>query len=181
MKDYLFQSERLGFRNWVKQDLQPMYSICSDPKVMAYFPSMLTLEDTSAFINRMMIEFDQKGYCYFATDHLQTGELIGFIGLSYKTFESDFTPCVDIGWRLSTQYQGKGLATEGAKRCLEFGFEELEIKSIISMAPEINLPSINVMQKIGMKFDKSFNHPALQKEPRLQKCVLYKINSNEGP
>ncbi len=176
MKGHLFSSEHLGFRNWHESDLQAMFTICSDPKVMTYFPSVLTLEETSAFITRMMTEFDQKGYCYFATDHLQTGELIGFIGISYKTFKADFTPCIDIGWRLSTKYQGKGLATEGAKRCLEFGFKELGIQSIVSMASEINIPSIRVMKKIGMTYKCSFNHHLLKNEPRLKKCVLYESN-----
>ena len=34
--------------------------------------------------------------------------LIGFVGLAIPSFEAHFTPCVEIGWRLSSKHWGKG-------------------------------------------------------------------------
>jgi len=47
--------------------------------------------------------------------------------------------------------QGQGLATEGAKRCLEYAMEECNLKVIQLHAPAINLPSIYVMEKDRIK------------------------------
>jgi len=52
-------------------------------------------------------------------------EFIGFTSLSQPRFEAHFTPCVEIGWRLSKANWNQGFATEAAKACLEFGFTEL--------------------------------------------------------
>ncbi len=173
MQNYLFKSLRLGFRVWQPTDLVPMAAINSNEQVMRYFPSTLTVKQTQDFITKQTADFKKFGYCYYAVDLLETGALIGFIGLSYKDFESNFTPCTDIGWRLSPGFWGLGLATEGAKRCLEHAKKELKIPYIVAMAPALNEPSIRVMKNIGMKFDQDFSHSNLLDDNRLRHCVLY--------
>ena len=74
------------------------------------------------------------------------------IGLSEQSYEAPFTPCVDIGWRLKPTFWHMGLATEGAKRCLKYGFQDIQLSKIFSVAPVINTPSIHVMKKIGMYY-----------------------------
>ena len=173
--NYLFRSARLGFRNWLDTDLEIMDAINTDPLVMEFFPGIKTREETSNFIVRMQQELAAKGFCYFAVDKLDDGKFIGFIGLSEQTFMSDFTPCIDIGWRLHSLEWGQGFATEGAKACLAYGFETLQLPSICSIAPAINTKSENVMKKIGMEKVKNFKHPLLKGNERLEECVLYKI------
>lgn len=177
-RNYIFSSQRIGFRNWLSSDIEPMAAINADPEVMEFFPSTQTLEKTEKFVTRMQNEFEESGYCYFAVDLLSTNEFIGFIGISYQTFKSIFTPCIDIGWRLSQGHWGKGLATEGAKRCLEFAFVDLELDSIKSIAPVINVKSEQVMKKIGMEKIQSFKHPLLEENTRLEDCNLYEIKAS---
>ena len=174
-KKYLFTSARLGFRNWSTPDQERLIAINQDPQVMAHFPSLLTQEETRAFIRRMQSKFGEKGYCYFAVDTLDSGSFIGFIGLSDQEFNAPFTPCVDIGWRLARNAWGKGYATEGAKRCLEYAFKELGLKTILSHCPVVNTPSWNVMEKIGMRRTGTFKHPILQGYPQLETCYFYEI------
>ena len=152
----------------------------ANPEVMECFPSTVDEVETANFIQRMQDEYDDHNYCYFAVDLLSSNEFIGFIGLSKKTFEADFTPCVDIGWRIAPTHWGKGYATEGAKASLSYGFDQMALKSIVSMTPKINTKSIAVMKKIGMHFESEFEHPALLNDERLKTCVLYKINNNES-
>ena len=175
MKNYLFKSERLGFRNWVPSDLDALAAINADKEVMEFFPTTRNIQETWVFIERMQKQFENKGFCYFAVDVLDTGLLIGFIGLSEQNYEADFTPCIDIGWRLAKSAWNKGYATEGAKKCLEFGFEKLQLDSLYSVAPIVNTKSEHVMKKIGMREVQIFDHPQLLDDKRLRKCKLYKI------
>ena len=174
---YIFTSERLGFRNWSPADYPRMTEISSDPHVMEFFPAPATPAQTAEFINRMKKMYAQKGYCYFATDELKTGNFIGFIGLCHQTYASEFTPCVDIGWRLRKAYWGKGYATEGAKRCLAYAFNDLKLKNIKATAPQINLKSIRVMEKIGMRKQLEFTHPRLRGHKTLGNSVCYEIDN----
>ena len=82
---------------------------------------------------------------------MASGEFIGFVGLCDQAYESPFTPCTDIGWRLAPEFWGKGYATEGAKRCLEYAFNDLRLDEIKSTAPKVNVPSIRVMEKANMQ------------------------------
>lgn len=175
-KNFLFTSKRLGFRNWIGQDIEAMGAISADPKVMEYFPATNTLEETAEFIERMQQLFNEKRFCYFATIELASNCCIGFIGFSIPTFEASFTPFIDIGWRLSSQHWGHGYATEGALRCLEYGFKELNFKTVKAIAPKVNQKSIQVMKKIGMTKVLEFNHPRLKGNKQLEKCVCYEIS-----
>lgn len=174
-KQYIFKSERLGFRNWIASDKLKMAEINADPKVMEYFPSTQNFQQTEAFIERMQKQFIENGFCYFAVDKLSDHKFIGFIGIAEQTFLSDFTPCVDIGWRLSQDEWGKGFATEGAKKCLNFAFNDIGLKKIMSICPIINDKSEHVMEKLGMIKTMTFNHPLLEKYKELESCVLYEI------
>jgi len=170
---YIFKSARLGFRNWLATDLEEMAAINADKEVMEFFPRLATKEETANFIHRMQRQFTDKGFCYFAVDKLENNEFIGFIGLSEQTFEAHFTPCIDIGWRLSKTAWNKGFATEGAARCLEFAFHDLNLQKVVAVAPKINVRSEQVMKKIGMKKLGEFEHPLLGDCERLKDCVLY--------
>lgn len=177
---YLFKSERLGFRNWLESDIELMSAINADEKVMEFFPAIASKDQTIEFIEKMQKQFKEKGFCYFAVDKLENNEFIGFIGLSEKSFEAEFTPCIDIGWRLSSEEWNKGYAGEGAKRCLEYANEVLKLEKIVSIAPKINVKSEKVMKKIGMEKVLEFEHPLLINDERLRDCVLYQITLNKN-
>ena len=174
---YAFTSDRLGFRNWRDEDLNPMAAINANPKVTEYFPSNQDERQTPDFIGRMKDQWVRMGFCYFAVEELESKAFIGFIGLSEQHYEAFFNPSVDIGWRLDPRYWGKGYATEGAKRCLEYAFEVVELQQVVSVCPEINSNSERVMQKIGMSEVAVFDHPLLASSPVLTRCLLYRMNN----
>jgi RimJ/RimL family protein N-acetyltransferase len=176
-KKYIFESDRLGFRNWDLTDIEKMHEINSDEKVMEYFPTIPTIEQTTDFVKRMRKQFENKGYCYFAVDKLEDGKFIGFIGLSEQTYEADFTPCIDIGWRIKSCEWNRGFASEGAKRCLDYAMNELKLENVYSIAPKINTKSEHIMTKIGLKKQYEFEHSLLTNNDRLKTCVLYKTET----
>ncbi len=179
-KKYIFVSERLGFRNWKNEDLSAFAEMNSDVDVMEHFPKPLTKQETAELIKRFQKHHKKHGYTYFATEMKETGELIGFIGLSYQVYEAEFNPATDIGWRLKKAVWGNGYATEGAKRCLEFAFTDLKLKSVIAVCTENNTASENVMQKIGMVKKGAFNHPKLKDYPQHEKCIWYEIKNGHA-
>ncbi|MCE7991550.1 MAG: GNAT family N-acetyltransferase [Roseivirga sp.] len=173
--DYLFQSPRLGFRHWQKNDLAPFAAINADSEVMEFFPSIQSLEQTREAIQRYQQHFEAHGYGWYAVDLLETGTFAGFIGFSKVTMDVSFGPCVEIGWRFAQTYWGKGLATEGAKACLRYGWETLGFTEVYSFTASINKRSARVMEKLGMSYQGNFLHPKLEKDHSLEEHVLYKI------
>ena len=150
----------------------------ADLEVMEHFPKPLTEKETAELIDRFENHFLKNRHTYFATEILNSGEFIGFIGLAFQKYQTVFTPAVDIGWRLKKNAWGNGYATEGAKKCLEFGFNELNLEKIIATCTEKNSKSENVMKKIGMEKIGEFKHPKLKEYPEYEKCICYEINKN---
>lgn len=181
MTPYLFTSKHLGFRPWRDEDLDMMSTMNANGNVMRFFERPLSRDESLVFLRKMQRMQDEKGYCYYATELLESSQLIGMIGLGYKDFEAEFTPCVDIGWRLDEPFWGKGYAPEGAARCLQYAFETLSIPEVLCIAPSANQPSIRVMEKIGLQKKAHFKHPQLNEAPQIQDCVLYSMHATEFP
>lgn len=177
-RQHHIRTPRLLLRNWEPTDLDDLHAVNSNPNVMRHFPSVMTKEETAAQLERFRVHQAKEGFSYFAAEIRETGECIGFIGMARQTYESAFTPCVDIGWRLKESAWGNGYATEGAKACLEFAWNELKLPEVYAIAVLQNKPSFRVMEKIGMRYYGDFFHPALADYPEIQQCKTYRIKPN---
>ncbi len=173
------ETERLLLRKWKDSDTKSFFLMNRDLDVMKYFPELLTDQQSLELINQINQHFDDWGYGTYAVELKESRSFIGFIGLSHPRFENDFTPCIEIGWRLSKDMWGKGLATEGALAVLKYAFTKLGIESIYAFTTINNRASEKVMKKIGMKKLGSFFHPNLPAEHTLSKHYLYKILSGD--
>lgn len=173
---YEFETERLGFRRWKEDDKIPLAKMNANVKVMKYFTNVLLKKQSDEFVDKIMKHFNEQGFGLWVVEIKEAHVFIGFIGFFMATFESDFTPCVEIGWRLDNKYWNKGYATEGAKACIKYGFDILGMNAIYSFTSQLNKPSMNVMKKIGLEEASTFNHPRIENDNPLRLHVLYKID-----
>lgn len=174
MPQIFIETPRLILRQWQESDHEPYIQLNMDNEVMEFFPSTKTREESLAQMERLSKRIDDDGYGFFAAERKDTGQFIGFIGISHPGFESYFTPCIEVGWRLSREHWGYGFATEGGKACLDFGFEKLSAKEIYAFTAVHNQRSENVMKKIGMIKLGLFDHPQIEDGHTLKKHVVYK-------
>lgn len=170
------ETERLVLREWLDADRPAYIEMNRDADVMEFFSAVLTAEQSLQHIERIYELIKKSGYGLFAVERKEDGAFIGFTGFSHPRFEASFTPCIEIGWRIAREFWNKGYATEAAKACIGFGFEEMRWKEIYSFTSVLNIRSENVMKKIGMQKIGEFDHPLLENDHPLQKHVLYKIS-----
>ena len=177
----VIETKRLILRTWKTEDANPYYQINQDPKVIEFLRGPLALSQISDFISAVNMHQEKHGYTLWAVELKEAHALIGFTGLNYTDWRSHFTPAVEIGWRLGSQYWGKGYATEGAKACLDYGFQQCNLKEIVSFTVPANIRSIGVMEKIGLKRDLNGNfvHPKLSATHPLSKHILYRLTADE--
>jgi ribosomal-protein-alanine N-acetyltransferase len=171
------ETERLLLRRWLPSDREPFAALNADARVMEFFPSVLTREQSDAFVDRIEAAFDELDYGLWAIEIKATGTFIGFTGLVLQTFPAHFTPAVEVGWRLAQSSWGNGYASEAAIAALDYGFKTIELEEIVSMTAAKNVRSQRVMQRIGMSRDESddFLHPNLPTGSPLRPHVLYRI------
>jgi len=170
---------RLWLRRWRAEDLEPFAALTADPQVAEHFPSTLSRAESEAMFGRIQEHFKKHGYCWRAVELPGQVPFIGFIGLAVVPFEASFTPCVEIGWRLTPPWWGKGLATEGARAALEYGFERLGLEEIVAFTVPGNVRSRRVMEKLGMRYSEGFEHPRIDPQHPLCRHVLYRLSRAE--
>ncbi len=174
-------TNRLLLRGWRTTDRRPFAAMNSDPRVMQYFPRLLSRVESDRLAGRIEAHFVKHGFGLWAVEVLGVTPFAGFVGLSIPRFDAHFTPCVEIGWRLAFKYWGKGYATEGARAVLKFGFKSLCLTEIVSFTVSSNWRSRRVMERIGMLRDPrdDFMHPLLPEDDPLSHHVLYRVSERE--
>jgi len=175
-----FDTPRLAFRVWQPRHRPPFAALNADPEVMEFFPAPLTAEQSDERVDGMLAHFAARRWGNWAVELRESGQFIGFIGLSVPRFEMPFGPCVEIGWRLCREAWGHGYATEGATACLRVGFEQLGLDEIVSFTALRNRRSSAVMERIGMtNAGADFDHPAVPDAHPLRRHCLYRLTRSE--
>lgn len=177
----VIQTQRLALRPWIPADREPFSRINADPRVMEFLPAPLSVNESNQLADRIDAHFRERGFGLFAAELRQNHSFIGFIGLSVPGFHASFTPCVEIGWRLSAEHWGQGLATEGAQAVVRHAFEALGIDDLVSFTVPGNSRSRRVMEKLGMTRDpaEDFDHPGLPYGDPMRRHVLYRLGRSD--
>jgi RimJ/RimL family protein N-acetyltransferase len=175
------QTQRLSLRRWRKDDLKPFAALNGDPDVMEHFPSVMTEDRTADMISWIEEHFEKHGFGLWAVENTASGDLVGFTGLAIPSFEAEFMPAVEVGWRLGKEHWGKGYATEAARAALAYGFDEAGLEHIVSFTIPANTRSTMVMERLGMTHDVAddFDHPAMSADSPLRRHVLYRMSATD--
>ena len=145
----MLETKRLIFRMFTPDDLDGLDHIFSKPNVVRYLGlkgEPMSRAETEVALLSMIKHWQQHGYGRWAVVSKDDGKLIGCAGL--RNYEGD----AELVFLIDEPYWGRGIATEIALACLNFGFEERKFKNILAFARPQNAASRNVMRKIGMSF-----------------------------
>jgi RimJ/RimL family protein N-acetyltransferase len=140
---------RLEMRAFVEDDLDEIYRLDSDPRVMKYIadgkPSTrdAVAQRLKRFIRYPMLYPDLGAWRASRRDN---GAFIGWFALNY----AGKSPHVEVGYRLLPAAWGRGFATEGAKAIVDYGFDDLGLNRIIGVTHSGNKASQRVLQKAGL-------------------------------
>ena len=101
---YELCTDRLLLRQWQPSDLEAFAKITSNPEVMQFFPKILNRQQSDELANQIKYLIEIKGWGLWAVELLETQEFIGCIGLHPQPSKFDFSPCIEIGWRLEQKF-----------------------------------------------------------------------------
>ncbi len=175
------ETDRLILRPMDATHLAAFAAMNANPDVMTYFAAPMTREESAEAIARYQAGHERDGFGFMAAELRNTGEFAGIIGM--QTMRDVVPglpqPAVEIGWRLRVEYQGKGLATEGARAIVDYAFNELRLPRVVAITAVGNTPSRHVMEKLGMRVypQLEFDHPRVPAGHTHQRHVLYMLNN----
>ncbi|MCV6606566.1 MAG: GNAT family N-acetyltransferase [Porticoccaceae bacterium] len=148
----VLETERLYLCRMDEADSEWFYRLNSDPEVMRYTGEdcMTSLEQSLQVLReRPMKGYREYGYGRWACVLKEGGDVIGWCGLKYL----DDLKEVDVGYRFFKEFWGLGLGTEASRACVQYGLNELGLKSVIGLALEENIASTRVLEKSGLSFE----------------------------
>jgi RimJ/RimL family protein N-acetyltransferase len=167
------ETERLLLRRWQGSDREPFAALNGDPETLVYFPSTLSRQQSDAVVDRAESVFEARGYGLWALEVKETGEFIGFTGLSPMPEGVPGTGGTEIGWRLAKHAWHHGYATEAARAALDVAFAGAGLPEIWSMTAVLNTPSQAVMRRIGLTEVARFQHPRVPVGSPIRPHVTY--------
>ena len=171
------RTPRLRVRSWRDDDFEAYAAMMADPRVMEFYPSVLSREESRARFALGQARMAEHGYGFWAVEVIGGAPFIGLVGLANPDFSAPFLPAVEVGWRLAAPHWGQGYATEAARAVLAYGFERLALSEIVAFTTVANVRSRRVMDKLGMRRlpDEDFLHPQIPDGHPLQPHVLYRL------
>jgi RimJ/RimL family protein N-acetyltransferase len=114
-----------------------------------------------------MAMYERFGMGLLHVSRKADGAAVGMCGL----LQRDILPDVDLGYAFLPAYWGGGLAFEAADATLRYAVRKFGLKRVIGVVSEGNQPSIRVLEKLGMRFERMY--PMYPDEPEVR---LYGID-----
>jgi RimJ/RimL family protein N-acetyltransferase/MOSC domain-containing protein YiiM len=175
------ETERLVLREWSPAARDALAALNADPVVMEFFPSVQSRAESEALADRCQAELDELGYGLWAVQRRDTGEFIGFTGLSVVTGTDPVAGEVEVGWRLARSGWGHGFAAEAARAALTYGFTTAGLDAVMSMTARTNVRSWRLMERLGMVRDHraDFDRSALPLDSPLRRHVVHRITREQ--
>lgn len=117
-------------------------------------PGPRTREQAQAIVERQAAQCAEVGFCLWWWRDRATDELVGYVGLDRTEVEGE--PAVEVGWSISPQRWGEGLAPEAGRACIDWAFEVAELERVVSYTVRENRASRRVMEKLGLRYSRDF-------------------------
>jgi RimJ/RimL family protein N-acetyltransferase len=146
------KTERLIMRGWREADLDPYAEMCADSEVMRYIGSGRPLERDEAWrqIAIFIGHWTLRGYGLWALERKADGGFVGRVGL----WRPEGWPGLELGWSLARSCWGQGYATEAGQAAMDFAWDGLGARELISLIHPDNQPSRRVAERLGMQVDR---------------------------
>lgn len=170
---------RLSLRRFGRGDLDELAVVFARPEVWEFpYGRALTRAETEEFLDVQMKHWEDCGFGCWVAREMETGRLIGYVGLSVPTFLPGILPAVEVGWRITPRAWGKGYATEGATAALDEAFTTLRLDSVCSLPQVDNPRSVKVAERLGMRLVRNEDVPANERRGAVT-AALYEIDAAE--
>jgi [ribosomal protein S5]-alanine N-acetyltransferase len=149
----ILQTPRLILRQFTEADTSLLVQLNSNPEVLKYLhePPLETEEQALHILSTVILPQYKNNLGRWAIHLKSSNQFIGWCGLKYRAELDE----IDLGYRLMQPFWEYGYAFEAAKYTIEYGLNQLHLKTIVGRAHIENIASLKILEKIGMQFLKA--------------------------
>ena len=152
----IIETERLFLRLFEAGDLDATHKLFNDEDVQKYLSpkNRRTREQLKFSLKKFAEHWQKRGFGVLCVTKKENGEMIGYCGFQYF----DETENIEIMFAVNKEEWNKGFATEAARSCLKYGFENLKFDKIYAATDPNNVASRSVIEKLRMRYDEISVH-----------------------
>jgi len=158
MTDWLLETDRLRLRPVAIEDTELMLAVWNDPAFIRNVADRgirTTEQAREAIAGGALKLFEDHGYGPYCMSLKSDGSMIGICGL----FKRENLEEPDIGFGVLPEYCGKGYAGEAAAAVVDYAQNELGISVLTAIVSPTNAPSIGLIEKLGLRFERMITLP----------------------
>ena len=163
----ILETERLVLRTIdVHADAAFILELLNEPAFIRYVADrgVRTTEAASAYIaEKILPSYDRFGFGFYIVQRKDLAERVGICGLVKRDTLDD----VDIGFSTAARYWGNGYAYEAASALMTHGRKVHRLPRIVGITAPDNRPSINLLEKLGLRFERLIHLPGYGLESKL--------------
>jgi ribosomal-protein-alanine N-acetyltransferase len=151
----ILETRRLILRELVAEDSDSMHVLRSNKQVMRFIPRPMTrdVNEAGQLVELIREKLERKEAINWAIVLKETGAHIGMIG--YLNFVNE-NYRAEIGYLLHPAYHRMGLTQEALTCALKYGFETMNLHSIVAIVQPENMASSCLLMKCGFVLEGSF-------------------------
>ncbi len=145
-----FETERLQLRYYTAADAPFIYELMNSEGWLNYIGDrdIKSIADAEAYIEEKYLpSYELNGHGAYIVILKETGIAVGSCGL-YKRENLEHP---DIGFAFLTEYLGKGYGFEASQGVMQHARETLGIRTFLGITLPANIPSIKLLEKLGLK------------------------------
>lgn len=150
----ILETERLYLREMNQNDFGDLAEIVQNPKVMYAYEHDFSDNDVQEWLDRQIERYEKYGFGLWAVILKNTDKMIGQAGLSIQPYKG--IEVLEIGYLLKENFWHNGYASEAARGCKKYAFEQLNRDKVYSIIKSDNYSSMKAAESIGMKKEDEF-------------------------
>ncbi len=155
------ETERLHLQRFHLDHLDGLAEVFAHQEVWQFpYGRAFSREEAVTFISAQIDHWQSCNFGLWMSVHRELGQVMGYVGLAVPMFLPEVLPAVEVGWRFSPTFWGKGYAAEGARAALREAFITLQLDEVTSLPQVDNTASVRVCERLGMRFDRDIPLPA---------------------
>jgi RimJ/RimL family protein N-acetyltransferase len=158
MPQPILHTERITLVPLADGHLEWEAELDSDPEVMRYLSGRASTREEveSSHATRMAAaqKVDGLGFWVGVVDE----EFVGWWTLqpAHGPDQPDDRDVADLGYRLLRRHWRRGLASEGSRELMRYGFDDIRLDRIIAQTLTVNAASRAVMERLGLTYVRTF-------------------------
>lgn len=130
---FILETDRLILREFTPDDFAALCLMLQDDEVMYAYEGALSDEEAHAWL-----------------------DIVGQCGLTYQDGDGRGTRVVEVGYLFQRAHWHRGLATEAARACRDYAFDQVGVEKVYSIIRDTNVASQRVARRNGMVPEGSF-------------------------